>query len=51
MQFDWDDGNRLKCGKHGLSAPEIEDFFRRHPRVAPEMKHSDEETRFIALAP
>ena len=31
--FDWDEGNGLKCRKHGLSLPEIEQVFRREPKV------------------
>jgi uncharacterized DUF497 family protein len=33
--FDWDDGNRSKCEKHGVSIAEIETLFVRGPRVAP----------------
>lgn len=25
--FDWDDGNRAKCAKHGLSIADIESIF------------------------
>jgi hypothetical protein len=25
--FDWDDGNRSKCHKHGVSAEEVESLF------------------------
>ncbi|MEY4982780.1 MAG: hypothetical protein RIR62_1046 [Pseudomonadota bacterium] len=48
-QFDWDDGNRAKVQKHGLSVAEIEGFFRRAPRVAPDPRHSQAEARFIAV--
>jgi uncharacterized DUF497 family protein len=34
--LDWDEGNREKCGKHGLS-------------VAPDPKHSGAEARSIAV--
>jgi uncharacterized DUF497 family protein len=47
--FDWDEGNRSKCQKHGLSIAEIEAFFMRGPRVAPDPKHSADEVRFIAV--
>ncbi|MDQ2861086.1 MAG: BrnT family toxin [Pseudomonadota bacterium] len=47
--FDWDGGNRCKCGKHGVSIAEIEAVFRGDPRVAPDVKHSGDETRFIAI--
>jgi uncharacterized DUF497 family protein len=49
--FDWDDGNRAKCGKHGVSAAEIEALFLAGPLVAPDPKHSAAETRFIAIGP
>jgi len=38
--FDWDEGNRAKCQKHGLSIAQIEDLFARGPRIAPDPKHS-----------
>jgi len=47
--FDWDEGNRAKCEKRGLTAAEIEAFFARAPRVAPDLKHSTSEDRFIAI--
>lgn len=49
MRFDWDDGNRTKAQKHGLSVAEIEGFFRLGPRVAPDPSHSQAEARFIAV--
>ena len=33
--FDWDEGNREKCQKHGVSIAEIEDLFTQSPRIAP----------------
>ena len=47
--FDWDDGNRKKCQKHGISIGEIETFFARVPMVAPDDKHSESEKRLIAI--
>lgn len=47
--FDWDAGNREKCEKHGVSVAEVEDLFRSGPRIAPDMKHSQQEDRFIAV--
>jgi uncharacterized protein len=47
--FDWDDGNRQKCPKHGVSISEIEAFLRGTPRVAPDRKHSGAEERLIAV--
>jgi uncharacterized protein len=47
--FDWDDGNRAKCEKHGVSIAEIEALFMNAPRIAPDPKHSDDEDRMIAV--
>jgi uncharacterized DUF497 family protein len=47
--FDWDEGNRAKCQKHGVSILEIEDLFAHSPRVAPDPKHSVDEDRLIAV--
>ncbi len=47
--FDWDEGNRAKCQKHGVSILEIEDLFVHNPRIAPDPKHSVEEDRLIAV--
>jgi|SRR5271166_154361 len=46
--FDWDEGNRAKCQKHGVSIPEIEELFSRGFRMAPDPKHSADEDRLIA---
>lgn len=47
--FDWDDGNRSKCQKHGVSIAEIEALFLHGPRVAPDPEHSRDEDRLIAV--
>jgi uncharacterized DUF497 family protein len=47
--FDWDDGNRAKCQKHGVSITEIEALFVHGPRIAPDPKHSTDEDRLIAV--
>jgi uncharacterized DUF497 family protein len=47
--FDWDEGNREKCRKHGVSVGEIEALLSSRPRVAPDLKHSAHEDRFIAV--
>jgi uncharacterized DUF497 family protein len=47
--FDWDDGNRRKCQKHGLSIEEIEALFADAPRIAPDPRHSVAEDRLIAI--
>ncbi len=46
--FEWDDGNWPKCGKHGVSREEIEHLFV-SPKVAPDLKHSQHEPRYIAV--
>ena len=47
--FDWDDGNRAKCRKHGVSLAEIEDVFGNSHRIAPDFAHSIAESRFLAI--
>ena len=47
--FDWDDGNRAKCQKHGVSIEQIEALFVQGPRIAPDPKHSAAEDRLIAV--
>jgi uncharacterized DUF497 family protein len=47
--LDWDDGNRSKCEKHGVSIAEIESLFEGSPRYAPDRAHSTTENRFIAV--
>jgi hypothetical protein len=47
--FDWDEGNRAKCQKHGVSISEIEALFLADPFVAPAWKHLKKEDRLIAV--
>ena len=47
--IDWDDGNRGKGLKHGVSIAEIEGVFSSEPFVSPDVTHSGLETRFIAV--
>ena len=48
--FDWDDGNWIKCQKHGLAIEDIEAAFRLHDLlVMRDEVHSDQEPRFILL--
>lgn len=47
--FDWDDGNRQKCAKHGVPTAEIEWIFANSPRFAPDEPHSSIEDRFVAV--
>ena len=49
MDFNWDDGNRAKAQKHGLTLSEIEYAMRPGARVAPDPAHSLTEQRFIAI--
>ena len=46
--FEWDEGNWPKCGKHGVTREEIEHLFA-SARVAPDLLHSQQETRYIAV--
>jgi uncharacterized protein len=43
--FDWDDGNRVKCEKHGVSIHEIESVFGNDPLIAHDTPHSRLEQR------
>jgi uncharacterized protein len=47
--FDWDEGNRAKCARHGVSQAEIEALLRGNPRMAPDPRHSHREARLIAV--
>ena len=47
--FDWDEGNAGKCQKHGVSRHEIEAAFMSYPIIAPDLRHSSSEQRFIAV--
>jgi uncharacterized DUF497 family protein len=48
--FDWDDGNRQKCQKHGVSLTKIESLFSGRMMVRPDVGHSGAEERFQAVA-
>jgi uncharacterized protein len=47
--FDWDEGNRAKCRKHGISIEEIEELFSRTVMILPDEAHSTMEKRFKAI--
>lgn len=47
--FDWDVGNRDKCQKHGVTLGEIEAVFSHPHYLAPDLGHSDQETRYLAI--
>ena len=47
--FDWNQGNENKCQKHGLTKTEIESLFENQVWIAPDLKHSDNEQRYLAI--
>ncbi len=47
--FDWDEGNRTKCRRHGVSITQIEALLAHNPRIAPDPKHSADEDRLIEV--
>lgn len=47
--FDWDDGNRAKCEKHGVSKEDVETVFSTSPYVYPDLRHSSRENRYHAI--
>lgn len=47
--FDWDDANRAKCQKHGVSIAVIESLFRHGVMILPDAEHSQKEARFRAI--
>jgi uncharacterized DUF497 family protein len=46
--LEWDEGNRAKCAKHGVSVEEIETMFTGEPRFSPDEVHSIVEQRLLA---
>lgn len=47
--FDWDEGNRKKCQKHGMSIFEIQTLLLRSPIVIDDIEHSSQEVRLKAI--
>ena len=47
--FDWDEANRGKCQKHGVSVDEIEAAFQKPIAVVPNPRYSQREERFKAI--
>lgn len=47
--FDWDEGNKTKCQKHGVSLSELESAFYGRLHIFPDPKHSQTEERYIAF--
>ncbi|MFV3407358.1 BrnT family toxin [Bdellovibrio bacteriovorus] len=49
LGIEFDEGNKVKLTKHGLSIAEIERFFENQPVYTHDDSHSGDETRFIAF--
>jgi uncharacterized protein len=49
MVFDWDQGNRDKCQKHGVSIAEIEAMLSGEPFIGPDPFPPEIESRFQAI--
>jgi uncharacterized protein len=47
--FDWNDANRDKCQRHGVSIAEIEGLLRGSVKILPDIDHSQVEQRFSAV--
>src|SRR5208282_3550530 len=48
--FEWDDGNRRKCQRHGVSIDEIEHVLAHaETLIRPDPKHAPSESRFLAI--
>jgi len=47
--FDWDDGNRVKCQKHGVTLEAIESVFARAIAIFADPVHSQVEERRKAI--
>jgi uncharacterized DUF497 family protein len=47
--FDWDEGNRAKCVRHGVTIAAIESLFESTIAVLPDPAHSRIEVRYKAI--
>jgi len=47
--FEWDDGNRAKCRKHGVPLDDVEAVFQGAVHLFPDPAHSQAETRYLAI--
>ena len=47
--FEWDNGNRDKCQKHGVSVDALESAFDKTMAVFPDPAYSQVEERFTAI--
>lgn len=50
LRFDWDDGNREKCQKHGVSLETIEALFTQTLYVEPDPATAEERFRAVGRA-
>jgi uncharacterized DUF497 family protein len=50
LDIEWDAGNREKCQKHGVSLKVVEEVFQQtNILIAPDVKHSGDEERYIVI--
>ena len=49
-EFDWDQGNRIKCQKHGVTPEEIEQAFEKPIYILPSKASQQTEGRLKAIA-
>jgi uncharacterized DUF497 family protein len=47
--IEWDEGNREKCARHGVSTGDIERVFRGEVWVFPDIAHSTHEARLLGI--
>ena len=50
-RYEWNAGNLAKCQTHGVTIAEIEHVLDSDPFLAPDHRHSELETRNIAVGP
>jgi uncharacterized DUF497 family protein len=46
---DWEEANRAKCTRHGVSIEETEGVFQGEVWVIPDVAHSDREVRLLGI--
>ncbi|MBP0617991.1 BrnT family toxin [Jiella mangrovi] len=47
--IEWDEGNRDKCGKHGVPIADTEYALRATPMIFEDLTHSTQERRYRAI--
>lgn len=47
--FDWDEGNRAKCTRHGVPLDAIESIFEGDVWTLPDVAHSTREARWLGI--